>query len=159
LDIPQPDRPIMPVDYGVPATDMSGSLPWSWVAERMIHARVYWLATVHPSGRPHLVPNWGAWVEDQFLFSTDSRTVKARNLAANPHLSVSVQGTGDHAVILEGVVTVTSDTGLLARMDDEYERKYGMREGRPEAYLVVPHKVFAFADFPLTPTRWVFEAN
>jgi hypothetical protein len=44
-------------------------------------------------------------------------------------------------------------------MDDEYERKYKMREGTPVAHIIIPHKVIALGDFPTTPTRWIFEGE
>jgi hypothetical protein len=102
------------------------------------------------------MPNWGAWVDNYCFFNTDPRTRKGRNLEHNPNISVGVQE-GQHAVIIEGVVGVVRDKTLLTRIDDQYERKYQMREGRDGAYVVFPNKVFAFADWPNTPTRWLFE--
>jgi hypothetical protein len=144
----------MPPDYGVPAA-LEGTLPWAWAETKLRDARLYWLATLHPAGRPHLMPNWGAWVQSAFMFSTSPLTRKARNLDRLPLLSVGVQD-GQHAVVIEGEVTLTRDAALLAEMDDAYAAKYGMREGASAAFRVQPHKVFALGDFPHTPTRWVF---
>lgn len=152
--IPPPSRPVMPPDYGVPAS-LEGTLPWSWVEDRMREARLYWLATLHPAGRPHLMPNWGAWVQGAFMFSTSPLTRKARNLAQLPLLSVGVQD-GQHAVVIEGQIALTSDAALLQQMDDSYEAKYGLREGVSAAFRLTPHKAFALGDFPHTPTRWQF---
>jgi general stress protein 26 len=159
-DIPQASRPIMPKDYGVPET-LEGALDWAFADNLLRSARVYWLSTLHPAGRPHTMPNWMAWLDNTLIFGTDPTTRKARNLALNPHVTVSVQGAEKpdglcEAVIIEGVVQVTRDADLLKRADDQYEEKYGMREGRSEGYLVIPHKVFAMAEFPATPTRWIF---
>ena len=40
-------RPYAP-GYGIP-TNAKGLLPWSFVEERMVAARDYWVATVHPA--------------------------------------------------------------------------------------------------------------
>jgi hypothetical protein len=155
INIPQADRPIMPRDYGV-TTDPLGMLTWDWVTERMLKAKIYWVTTIHPANHPHTMPNWGGWVDDQFLFGTSPETHKAKNLALNPAISVSVQD-DDTVVIIEGVIGTTRDVDVLTRLDDQYEVKYGQRDGWSQAYIVQPHKVFAFAEFPLTPTRWLFK--
>jgi hypothetical protein len=147
----------MPPGYGVPATS-KGMLSWDWVNERMTEALIYWIGTVHPDQRPHLMPNWGAWLDNYLVFGTDPTTRKARNLEAIPKISVAMQE-GQHAVIIEGEIALTSNKDVLARMDDEYQRKYGMREGAASAYVVIPHKVIALGGFPKTPTRWVFETT
>jgi hypothetical protein len=154
LVIPSPSRPRMPEGYGVPKTS-EGMLSWDWVNERMSNALIYWIGSVQSDHHPHLMPNWGAWIDNYVIFGTHPATRKARNLEQNPNISIGVQE-GQHAVIIEGVVGVTMNKDLLSRMDDQYERKYKMREGSPAAYIVIPHKVFALGDFPLTPTRWIF---
>jgi hypothetical protein len=156
LTIPPADRPIMPKDYGIqPYT--KGMLTWDWVSEKMLRAKIYWVTTIHPANRPHTMPNWGGWVDDQFLFGTSAETRKAKNLALNPAITVSVND-GDHIIIIEGVVGTTRDVDVLTHLDDQYEAKYRQRDGWTQAYIVQPHKVFAFAEFPLTPTRWVFKS-
>ena len=155
--IPSPSRPKMPKEYGVPESG-KGMLAWDWVNVRMANALVYWIGTIQPGNRPHLVPNWGAWLDNYFVFGTHPATLKARNLERDPHISIGVQD-GQHGVIIEGVAGVTTSKDLLARMDDEYERKYKMREGAPGAYIIIPHKVIALGDFPKTPTRWIFEGG
>ncbi|MBW4436871.1 MAG: pyridoxamine 5'-phosphate oxidase family protein [Pleurocapsa minor GSE-CHR-MK-17-07R] len=160
-EIPPASRPIMPKDYGVPAA-LEGTLPWSWVDERLRKAQVYWLTTLHPAGRPHTMPIWMAWVDNTLLFGTDKTTRKAKNLALNPYVTVAVQaGTMEgglaEAIIIEGKVTTTSDADLLRRMDDQYEEKYGQRDGWTEASQVIASKIFALAKFPESPTRWVFD--
>jgi hypothetical protein len=98
-------RPYAP-GYGIP-TDAKGLLPWSVVEERMIAAREYWVATVHPAGRPHLTPVWGLWVDGAFYFGSDPQTRKARDLAENP--SVAVHPVGEDMLVLEGIAAVITD--------------------------------------------------
>jgi hypothetical protein len=49
-------------DYGIarPAAG-SGLLPWSWAVERLERSHDYWVATIHPDGRPNVTPVWGVW--------------------------------------------------------------------------------------------------
>ncbi len=47
-----------------------GLLPWSHVVQRMTGARNYWVATTGRDGRPHCMPVWGVWQDEQFVFST-----------------------------------------------------------------------------------------
>ncbi len=58
----------------------------------MVAARDYWVATVHPDGRPHLTPVWGLWVDGAFYFGSGPQTRKARNLAENPSVAVHTVG-------------------------------------------------------------------
>ncbi|MGH3692657.1 MAG: PPOX class F420-dependent oxidoreductase [Pseudonocardiaceae bacterium] len=48
------------------------------------------LATVRPDGRPHVAPVWFDLDGDDFVFSTGERSVKGRNLIADPRLSICV---------------------------------------------------------------------
>ncbi len=80
---PQAGRPQMP-GYGIAdANSGSGLLPWNWAVERLQKARNYWISTTRPDGRPHAMPVWGVWYDNQFYFSTGRESRKARNLAVN----------------------------------------------------------------------------
>ena len=46
--------------------------------------RTYWLATVRPDGRPHVMPLLGLWLADAFSFITGESTRKGNDLARNP---------------------------------------------------------------------------
>lgn len=169
LVIPKPSRPVMPKDYGIPQ-DNAGMLSWDFVRGLLKEARLYWLTTISPESTPHTTPNWAAFVDDYVLFGTSPETRKAKNLARNPAITIAVHQEsasgstmGDPkmppVVFMEGHVALTTDKDLLTRLDDEYERKYGNRDGWQEASVVIPHKIFAYADFPDTPTRWMFTVS
>lgn len=155
--IPAPDRPHMPQDYGVPATS-DGMLTWDFVTERVNKARNFWISTIHPDNRPHTRATWGVWVDDTLYFGGSPDTRWARNLVANPEVSVQLEN-ADEAVIIEGTVDrlteANADAALLTRIDDAYEAKYGMRHGTP-VFRVKPRTVFAWKEFPTTPTCWRF---
>ena len=59
-------------------------LPWAWAVERIIASHYFWLSTVRPNGRPHAMPVWGVWTEEQLWFSSSSGSRKALNLESNP---------------------------------------------------------------------------
>jgi hypothetical protein len=150
-------RPYAP-GYGIP-TNAKGLLPWSFVEERMVAARDYWVATVHPDGRPHLTPVWGLWVDGAFYFGSGPQTRKARNLAENP--SVAWHLVSEDALVLEGIAEVVTDPdpALAERVSAASVAKYGMGSHDIEgSYVVRPRIVFAWtaSGFPRTATRWVF---
>ncbi len=155
-----PSRPYAP-GYGIPPNPQ-GMLPWSFVEERMIAARNYWVATVLPTGGPHLTPVWGLWVEGVFYFGSGAQTRKARNLAANPNVAVHPES--DDVVIIEGVAETLTDPDprLAERVFASSRAKYGMGSHDIEgSYAVRPRVVFAWSasSFPNTATRWVFDQD
>ena len=63
MSSPPADRPVMP-GYGIlPADQGSGLLSWAEAERRLTASHDYWVATVRPDGRPHVMPVWGVWAE------------------------------------------------------------------------------------------------
>ncbi len=158
---PDQSRPNVPSGYGIAAADEGkGLLPWSWADERLRGRQIWWLATVRPSGAPHLMPIWAVWLGDGVAFSTDGDSRKARNIAANPRVSI-VPERGTQSVILEGVAEL-----LPPERKDEFVAAYNatweidISEMDSPAFLIRPVKAFGFVDeddgFPLNATRWTF---
>src|SRR5436305_12473360 len=107
---PRASRPFAP-GYGL-SEDSKGLLAWSWVKKQMGNCRTFWIASVHPSNRPHVMPVWGVWVDDAFYFSTGRKSRKGRNLSANPACTITTDD-GANAVIVEGIAEeVKNDTTL-----------------------------------------------
>jgi nitroimidazol reductase NimA-like FMN-containing flavoprotein (pyridoxamine 5'-phosphate oxidase superfamily) len=152
---PKAGRPFAP-GYGL-AEDKKGLLPWTWVAEKMSDCRTFWVATVHPAHRPHVMPVWGVWVDDAFYFSTGRKSRKGRNLAANPACTVT-NDEGEEAVIVEGSAEEVKDTAALERVAAAYKKKYKMdpRSMNEPIFVVRPRTVFGFIEksFPKSATRW-----
>jgi general stress protein 26 len=96
-----------PPGYGEPAS-LGDPLPWSFVDERLRVARNYWLATVAPSGRPHVRPVDGVWVAGALCFGGSDKALWVRNLMANPNVSVHLPSDND-VVILEGTAEFVTD--------------------------------------------------
>ncbi len=97
---PEASRSHVP-GYGIPESQ-EGLLPWSHVHERLERARIYWVCTAGTDGRPHAIPIWGAWTDQQVFFEGGPRTRWARNLATNPRVAMHLES-GEDVVIVEGV--------------------------------------------------------
>src|SRR5437660_7575364 len=72
---PIASRPYMPGYGTLNASHGSGLLPWSWAIERLERSHDYWVATSDAGGRPHVMPVWGAWMDEA------SGSVRAEHLA------------------------------------------------------------------------------
>ncbi|GAA4717608.1 pyridoxamine 5'-phosphate oxidase family protein [Phytohabitans rumicis] len=151
-------------DYGIAGPDAgSGLLPWAWAEERLARTRDYWVATLHPDGRPHVTPVWGVWDGEAFWFSCGGHSRKARNLDRDPRATVTTSDTGE-PVIMEGAATRVPDRAANALLAERVNAKYG------EALTVeffLANATYRFrpawamglvqADFTGSPTRWTFD--
>ena len=155
-------------DYGV-HTPAWKPLPWSWAAERLAANQNFWVVTVSAEGRPHALPVWGVWDEEEarFAFSCGPRSRKARNLAANPRSVIMIDNTVE-CVSLEGRAGVVRDADRQSRWTGLYLAKYQPMAPELSAdfigqNLIVefqPERAFAVIEreeeFSTRPTRWVF---
>jgi general stress protein 26 len=152
--------------YGLrPASEGSGLLPWSWAEERLVKSRNYWVATVWPEGRAHLMPVWGMWNEGAFWFSSSNGSRKARNLMANPRCTVATED-ADNPVVLDGAAAHITDAQALVKMlaweNAKYETDYSIESLDPAlnaCFRVAPAWAFGIkkGDFTGSPTRWDFK--
>ena len=161
---PKVSRPYMP-GYGLLAAgEGSGLLPWSWAEQRLVASRNYWVATVWPQRRPHLMPVWGMWAEDAFWFSSSKGSRKSRNLLANSRCVVSIED-ANNPVVVEGVAALVDDRDTLEQVlaweNEKYKTDYTSELLNPEVnscFRVTPVWAFGLAagDFTGSPTRWDF---
>jgi len=152
--------------YGiVGAREGSGLLEWSWAVERLARSHDYWVATVWPDGRPHVMPVWGVWLDAALWFSSSKGSRKARNLATDPRCTVTTDQAGE-PVVVEGTAEVRAGAGdiaaFLAATNAKYQTSYSVEFLDPEVnacFRVRPRWAFALdaADFSGSPTRWAFE--
>ena len=98
-------------------------MPWNWAAQRLEESHNYWLATVRPDGRPHLMIVWGLWRGDVFYFITASRSRKARNLESNAHCVIGTEQAHE-AVVVEGSAEKLRDVEHIKELLELYQRKY-----------------------------------
>jgi PPOX class probable F420-dependent enzyme len=161
---PPADRPVMP-GYGILPPDAgSGLLPWAEAERRLSASHDYWLATVSPDGRPHVMPVWAVWTDGRLWLSTGLRSRKARNLAADPRCTVTTDDARD-PVVVEGRAEQVTGAAAIGAFVDAVNAKYdgGMTvEFQDPAvngtFAVRPVRAFALsgADFAGSPTRWTF---
>lgn len=144
--------------------------------EELRRSSTFWVATVHPTGRPHVVPVLAAVHADALHVAAGPATQKARNLARDPRVTVTTRGE-DVDVVIEGAAHRVDESSALASVARAYARKYGWDveardgglhgDGAPTAgpppyhvFRLAPHRAFGF---PVTgngtPTRWRFGAS
>jgi pyridoxine/pyridoxamine 5'-phosphate oxidase len=163
---PAAGRPVMP-GYGIlPADQGSGLIPWQEAERRLTVAHDYWVATVRPDGRPHVMPVWGVWLEDRLWFSSGLRSRKARNLAADARCTLTTDD-ARNPVVVDGAADRVTDAGAIAAfvaaVNAKYEAGVTVEFQDPAVngtYAVRPVTVIALTggDFSGSPTRWRFRA-
>jgi hypothetical protein len=158
---PKAGRPGFPADYGIETSD-SGLISWQWALERLQSTRNYWVCTASPDGQPHAAPVWGVVLDGMLYFSTDTRSVKGRNLVTTGQVVVHLES-GDEVVILEGNVERFNHTDDIAGLGSAYQEKYGIDvstlPGEDSAWFAVKTSVaygWREADFQASATRWEF---
>ena len=157
-------RPDMPTGYGLaPVNAQTDLMAWQHVEEQLRTKRNYWIGSTRPNGQPHAMPVWGVWLDGALYFSTDPKSRKGRNLAANPEVVMHLES-GDDVVILEGRVAVAGDAAVLEKADQAYFSKYQFHLAGDQAapglvYELRPRKVLAWLEssFPTSATRWKFD--
>jgi nitroimidazol reductase NimA-like FMN-containing flavoprotein (pyridoxamine 5'-phosphate oxidase superfamily) len=135
--------------------------PWAEARDHLATAKVYWISTVRPDGRPHVTPMAAIWLDDALHFTTGEHERKALNLAANPRCVVTT-GTNELDgldVVVEGEAVRVTDEARLRRLAEAYVTKYdqlfvfevvdgGFRTDGAEdlglAFELLPAKAFGF---------------
>lgn len=152
--------------YGILGpTEGTGLLPWGWATQKLAASHDYWVATVWPDGRPHVMPVWGVWLDGSLWFSSSRGSRKARNLAADPRCVVTTDDALE-PVVLEGLATVVvehEEIGtFLSASNAKYETSYTIDFLDPAVNATIrvqPTWAFGLleADFTGSPTRWLFD--
>lgn len=149
------------------------AVPWATAVAELAEADTYWLATLHPAGRPHVVPVLAVWVDGVPHVAAAPASRKARNLARVPAVTLTTTGDRwDH--VIEGTARPVAAGDLLRRIAGAYLARYGWPvevrggalhgEGAPTAgpgpyqvYALTPRRAFGFPrDGRGIPTRWAF---
>ena len=166
MSSPRRDRPQLPKGYITTAA--KGMLAWASVDRLLRTAPYFWIATTDTDGRPHLVQQWGVWIDQQLFFEGSDRTRWARNLARDPRMAFGLQS-GDKATYGDGRVDMIRGVprALARRIAAQYAAKYGPGfKYRPEpaqyedghVFRLRPEKLIAFdvKRFSTSATRFTF---
>lgn len=158
---PHVTRPHFPKGY---VDSPKRFLEWSEVEGRLSEAIHYWLCSVRPDGRPHVVPKWAVWVDRRLYFDGSPETRHARNIVVNPNVNVHLED-GARAVILEGrSQAVVPDKELGLSLSGAYSRKYASLGYSPAPdswnagglYEINVRSVIAWTSFAEDPTKFEF---
>lgn len=140
------------------SSPQAAAVPWEQAEETLERAEIFWISTVRPDGRPHVTPLIAVWQDGALFFCTGPQERKARNLAANPHCTLTTgcnhfsQGLD---IVVEGQAAPVHDEARLQALAAAYDKKYNwhyevqdglfVSAGLPaRVYAVRPRLVFGF---------------
>ena len=143
-------------------------LPWDWVAVQLTESRHYWLCSVRPDGRPHVVPRWAVFLDGKIYYDGSPETRHARNIETNPEVALHLES-GERVIILEGasVPSAKPSPELGRSLSEAYKKKYkelGYAPG-PHSwdegglFVFTPRQCIAWSKFNEDPTKFLFEGE
>jgi nitroimidazol reductase NimA-like FMN-containing flavoprotein (pyridoxamine 5'-phosphate oxidase superfamily) len=158
----QVTRPKFPPGY---VDNPTSEVPWDYVAQQLTESKNYWLCSVYPNGRPHVIPRWAVFVDGKIYYDGSPKTRHARNILENPRVSVHLES-GDRVVILEGTAQPAAKPSpeLAQKLAQAYRAKYSAHGYAPEPdqwdggglYIFTIQKTLAWTNFLVDPTKFVF---
>ena len=117
-----------------------------------------WFSSTRVDGRVHTAPIWHVWCEERAYVVTQSGTVRAHNVAANPSVSLSLPDPMN-VLIIEGEANPAPAMEMMVQ--PIFQAKYGWNIVTDSAYdlilSVIPHKIMAWGDHG--EGRWYFDRN
>jgi PPOX class probable F420-dependent enzyme len=121
-----------------------------FLARNFVH-----LATTLPDGAPHSVTIWATVEGDRIAFFTQPGSRKARNIARDPRVALSVADAENpyRTVAVRGRVVETIEGEPAKEIVDRISHQYIGKPfpwGSGTVYLVEPERV-QFVDLPLAP--------
>jgi uncharacterized pyridoxamine 5'-phosphate oxidase family protein len=143
----------------VPVTELNpnfsspgrSAVPWADAEQHLQNAEVFWLATVRPEGRPHVVPLIAVWLNGALYFITGEGERKEKNLVKNSQVTV-ITGSNSLSegldIVVEGEAVPVSEDAKRRRVVDAYAAKYGegwrLPIGDVLFFEVTPFRAFGF---------------
>jgi PPOX class probable F420-dependent enzyme len=102
--------------------------------------KIVWLATVHPSGRPHIVPVWFLWHQHALYILSQPHAQKVKNLRANPKCSIAVDDSdnGHQPVAFDGTASLEQamlDQELIDLLVEKYGDMLKAMNWTPEQWI------------------------
>ncbi|HEY5729724.1 MAG TPA: pyridoxamine 5'-phosphate oxidase family protein [Anaerolineales bacterium] len=163
MNTPTISRPKLPKGY---ADNPASYVDWEWVAAQLTESKNYWLCSVRPDKRPHVVPRWGAFIDNRLWYDGSPETRHARNIMDNSHVSLHLES-GNQVVIMEGISKPAEKPTpeFAKKLAKAISDKYSDQGYSPEAtqwdegglYVFTPLQCIAWTTFYENPTKFVFE--
>ncbi|HEY65362.1 MAG TPA: pyridoxamine 5'-phosphate oxidase [Caldilineae bacterium] len=119
-----------------------------YIQRRLLQEKIIWVATVRPNGAPHLTPVWFVWHADRLYICISPTSRKARNLASNPRVALSLED-GRNVVIVEGVAEPANSeerASVAALFLDKYDWDILTDTTYTLLLRIVPEKFMAWGD-------------
>jgi nitroimidazol reductase NimA-like FMN-containing flavoprotein (pyridoxamine 5'-phosphate oxidase superfamily) len=150
---------------------------WDETRRLLETAEMFWLATVRADGRPHVTPLVAVWVNDALHFASGAGEQKTRNLATNPHVTLTTGGDrwdSGFDVVVEGEAGRVTDDDSLQRLAAAWTAKWdgrwhyvvsdgcfyhgrdGDRADAVHVFAAVPAKVLVFGKGEFSQTTHSF---
>ncbi len=155
-------RPKLPKGY---ADNPASEVDWEYIEKRLTESKHYWMCSVRPDGRPHVVPRWAVYLDGNLYYDGSPETRHARNIAENSNVTVNLED-GQKAIILEGASAPAPKPGpdLAKRLVQAY-KKYAEEGYSPEdsqwdeggLYVFTPRQCIAWTTFFENPTKFIFD--
>jgi len=163
MNLTKISRPKFPKGY---ADNPASYVDWKWVATQLTDSKNYWLCSVRPDGRPHVVPRWGAFIDNKFYYDGSPETRHAKNIMENAKVALHLES-GSQVVILEGTSKPAGNlTAEFAKqLAEAIGKKYSDQGYSPEPtqwdegglYVFTPRLCITWTVFYENPTKFVFE--
>jgi nitroimidazol reductase NimA-like FMN-containing flavoprotein (pyridoxamine 5'-phosphate oxidase superfamily) len=161
MSTPKISRPQFPPGY---VENPTKTVPWEMVEQRLAEAKNYWLCSVYPDGRPHVIPRWAVYVDGKIYYDGSPETRHARNITQNPRVALHLES-GDQALIVDGTAKEAGKPSkeLAAKIAAAYCAKYTPFGYSPQPdqwnegglFVFTPKKVLTWTNFMDDPTRFV----
>lgn len=163
MNAPKITRPHFPHGY---VDKPKKFLTWELVSAQLTESKHYWLCSVRPDGRPHVVPRWGAFLDDKFYYDGSPETRHAQNIMKNPYVTLNLEN-GEQAIFMEGTSKAAGkpDPPFAKRLAKAIGDKYKDRGYSPKPnqwdegglYVFTPRQCIAWSNFVEDPTKFTFE--
>ncbi len=125
---------------------------------KFAQAEACWFSSTRPDGRAHLAPIWHVWHDGRAFVVTQPTSVRARNIARHPYVSLALPDPMN-ALIIEG--TAHPAPQRLDKLQPLFMAKYNWDISTDEDYKlileIVPRKLMAWGNHG--EGRWAFGAD
>jgi F420H(2)-dependent biliverdin reductase len=128
---------------------MSDNVQMTTRAQRLDSELNVWFAAVRADGRPHLTPIWFVWDHERMWLCTQTTSVKAKLVRANPQVSIALEN-GNAPVTGEGSARLVATMDAPKSVRDAFISKYEWDVTTDNGYGVM---------IEITIQKWLFPGS